>query len=117
MSHLAREAGKERAQLQANCRLSQPLPASGTHYLWMAGESLALGSQPEQPGPHGWGQAEGAPGDLCTTLCPERPSLLDLWKKLQELPAPRVFNLACSWGPLPPPLGPEQECAAWGQGS
>lgn len=23
-------------QLQANCRLSQPLPAERTHYLWMA---------------------------------------------------------------------------------
>lgn len=52
MSHLAEKAGNGRRQLQANCRLPQPLPESVEDSLpVMAGESLALSSPAWTEGP------------------------------------------------------------------
>lgn len=62
-------------RLQANCRLPQPLPALGTHYLWMA-RGIPCPPQPSED--RLWGEGNGAPGGLSTTLRPVRPALKGL---------------------------------------
>ena len=87
---------------QANCRLPQPLPALGTHYLWMV-RGIPFPSQPS------FGRLLGAgPRRPWRPLCNPKAreaALMVLQRRLQGFLPPGVFSLARPWRALNPRPG------------